>query len=83
MHRIPDGPEAALLTAIEAHGAELRDLLTDIEIFCRKRDEAPQPEGCPPHSTVTAPLRWAAEGRTDLQKGLMCLKRAVMAPSTF
>lgn len=28
-------------------------------------------------------LRWASEGRTDLQKGFMSLIRAIAQPSTF
>jgi hypothetical protein len=32
---------------------------------------------------ATIDRRWAAEGRTDLQKGFMSLVRAIAQPSTF
>ena len=58
-------------------------MVGQVERYCVDRDNEPVPEGHAPHSTVTLPLRWAAEGRTDLQKGYMSLVRAIAAPTTF
>jgi hypothetical protein len=75
--------EIDLMNEIEAHAEQTRELVNRVERYCIARDDQPLPEGHAPHSTVTLPLRWAAEGRTDLQKGYMSLVRAVAAPNTF
>lgn len=75
--------EGALLHEIETVGAELRNLVNRVERFVINRDAEPLLAGHAPHSIVTSPGRWLGEGRTDLQKGLMCLERAVKQPVTF
>jgi hypothetical protein len=75
--------ELALINQVKAHAEMTRDLVNRIEQFCIARDEEPLPEGHAPHSSVTAPMRWASIARTDLQTGYMALVRAVAAPTTF
>lgn len=70
--------EIDLMNEIKAAGEELRTLIHRVE----QHIEA-QPEPDAPHTQVTAPMRWAAIARTDLQTGLMALTRAVAQPTTF
>ncbi|ULQ47413.1 hypothetical protein JN531_003810 [Flagellatimonas centrodinii] len=69
--------EVALINEVKAEGERLRDLVDRVDRHIQ------QPGGPSVHPVTTSPARWLAEGRTDLQKGLMCLTRAVAAPTTF
>lgn len=70
--------DTELTAEIDEAGAYLRDLVNRVQIHINDR---PEPEV--PHSTVTNPGRWASIGMTDLQTGLMALKRAVAPPTSF
>lgn len=75
--------EIDLMNEIAAAGGLLRDLVTKVQHYCIEREKGPLPDDFPNGSVVTAPLRWAAIGMTDLQQGLMALTRAVAAPTKF
>lgn len=67
--------EIDLMNEIKQHAELTRDLVTRVEQYLLTQPET--------HPTVTLPLRWMAEGRTDLQKGYMCLVRSVAQPGMF
>lgn len=75
--------DAALMNEIKAHAEATRELVNRVRHHIEAELAKPLPEGHAPHSQVTHPARWAAEAQTDLQKGFMCLVRAVAQPSTF
>lgn len=75
--------EAELMNEIKAHAEEVRTLVHRVQMHVESELSKPLPDGHGPHSTVTHPLRWASEAQTDLQKGFMCLVRAVARPTTF
>ncbi len=75
--------EAALINEIKDHAEHTRELVNRVVRHAEAEMMKPLPDGHAPHSQVTHPGRWAAEARTDLQKGFMCLTRAVAAPTTF
>lgn len=75
--------EAALMNEIKLHAEQTRELVGRVQHHIEAELAKPLPEGHAPHSSVTHPARWAAEAQTDLQKGFMCLVRAVARPSTF
>jgi hypothetical protein len=81
-YRALSSEEIELINLIKADGAslhkrikEVRDLLT--AQACENSDVVTQRH----HNAE--PNRWLAEARTDLQKGLMSLVRAVAQPSGF
>lgn len=65
--------EIDLMNEIKTKGEELRELHAKMERLAMGGTMAP----------VRIDPRWLAEGRTDLQKGIMCLVRAVARPTTF
>lgn len=69
--------EIDLMNDVKEHAEQLRALINRIE-----QTLIQQPEN-DPASVVTSPLRWLSEGRTDLQKGFMCVIRAIAQPTTF
>lgn len=75
--------EIALMNEVKAHAEQTRDLVSRVERYLVAQDEARKPDGYVPHTTVTHPLRWLAEARTDLQKGFMSLVRSIAQPTTF
>jgi hypothetical protein len=75
--------EVDLMNEVKALGEYTRAVISKVEWYLHEQDQKPVPEGDAPHSVVTSPLRWLAEGRTDLQKGLMCVTRAIAQPTTF
>ena len=70
--------EIDLMNECKAHAEDTRDLVNKVERYLQN-----QPDGEVPHSTVTHPLRWLSEGRTDLQKGYMSLIRSIAQPISF
>lgn len=75
--------EAALMNEVKQHAEQTRELLNRVERYLDAELDKPLPEGHAPHSTVTHPMRWLSEGRTDLQKGYMSVVRAIARPTTF
>lgn len=75
--------EIDLMNEVKQHAELTRDLLNRVEKVVQSKLEEPSPEGHAPHSAVTHPLRWLAEGRTDLQKGYMSVVRSIAQPVTF
>lgn len=76
--------EIALMNEVKAHAEQTRVLLGRIERVLIDQESAENFDGgFVPHSSVTYPLRWLAEGRTDLQKGFMSVVRAIAQPTTF
>lgn len=75
--------EIALINRVKEHAEETRQLVHAVEQALLQQERTPLPEGHAPNSVVTSPMRWLAEGRTDLQKGFMCVVRAISQPTTF
>jgi ferritin-like metal-binding protein YciE len=67
--------EIDLMNDVKAHAEETRHLISRIEQVLLTQEDN--------HTNTTSPMRWLAEGRTDLQKGYMCLVRSVAQPTTF
>lgn len=76
-------PQESLLSELDAHAEQTRNLVNRVQDFVDTRRQAPLPEGHAPHTTVTDPGRWAVLAQTDLQSGFMKLRRALHAPSSF
>lgn len=68
--------EIDLMNEVKAHGAALQVTLEKVKSFLARNSWEPVVEGA-------EPLRWLAIGKTDLQKGLMAVTRAVARPGTF
>lgn len=75
--------EIDLMNEVKAHAEDTRSLVSKVEQYLQKQDQRPIADGDAPHSTVTNPLRWLAEGRTDLQKGYMSVVRSIAQPHSF
>lgn len=71
--------EIDLMNEVKEHAERTRDLLNRIDRYIDA--QAIDPEQT--HSVVTSPARWLAEGRTDLQKGFMCVIRSIAQPTSF
>lgn len=71
--------EIDLMNEVKEHAERTRDLLNRID----RHIDAQSIDPDQPHSVVTLPARWLAEGRTDLQKGFMCVIRAIAQPTSF
>jgi hypothetical protein len=68
--------EIDLMNKIKAKGAELAELIEEVKNVNKSHDDqllVSQSEA----------QRWAAEARTDFQKGTMSLTRAVAKPTFF
>lgn len=63
------------INKIKEHGAALQELIEDL------RGRGAEKDGLDP--TLHTNGRWLAEGRTDLQKGIMSLVRSVANPEFF
>lgn len=74
--------EIDLMNEIKAQGAELGKLVEKVRrhVFEQLRATPIEEQGA---TKLAEPGRWANIGATDLQKGLMCLTRAVAQPTTF
>jgi hypothetical protein len=71
--------EIDLMNEIKEHAERTRELLNRID----RHIDAQAIDPDQPHSVVTSPARWLAEGRTDLQKGFMCVIRSIAQPTSF
>lgn len=71
--------EIDLMNEVKDHAERTRDLLNRIDMHIEAQAHDPER----PHSVVTSPARWLAEGRTDLQKGFMCVIRSIAQPTSF
>ena len=70
-YRTLNDEEIALINRIKYAAEEVGGLLGDIQrIFVE-------------NNGVSVDQRWAAEAKTDLQKGFMSLVRAIAQPTTF
>lgn len=79
-YRELDESDIALINEIKSLGAQTEQLIARVRL--RASAQASTPEGALRHQ-VAESQRWAAEARTDLQKGLMALTRAVAQPTNF
>ena len=77
--------EIDLMNEVKEHAEQTRHLVHKVEMVLinQARNAVESSNTEPPHSIVTEPLRWVAEGRTDLQKGYMSLVRSIAQPTTF
>ncbi len=71
--------EIDLMNEVKAHAEQTRHLLNRVDQVIQSQAETPDN----PHTSTTTPARWLSEGRTDLQKGFMCVTRAIAQPTTF
>lgn len=71
--------EIDLMNEIKAKGAELGELIDKVN----KVNSSTGDEDFAELVTRSQAMRWAAEAKTDFQKGLMCLTRAVAKPEFF
>ena len=72
--------EIDLMNEVKAKGAELQELINKVNAFNSNPDEDQELATSVKESEA---YRWAAEARTDFQKGCMCLTRAVAKPEFF
>lgn len=79
MKKLPviSNTEMTLKDEVLAVSMELRTLLNRIEFMLNEQELELSP------SLVTCPFKWLNEGRIDLQKGFMCVIRAIDQPTTF
>lgn len=76
--------EIALVEEINAAAEQLRGLVNRVNHFVIDRnDRWAQLDVCAPQTNITSSLRWTSIGITHLQEGVMALRRAVCAPTTF
>lgn len=75
-YRTLSADEVALINEVKAHAEKTRELLNKVDGHLMY--QAPSQ-----HHATTNPLRWLAEGRTDLQKGFMSVIRAIAQPTSF
>lgn len=71
--------EIDLMNEIKAKGAELGELIERVNKVNSSTDD----EDFDALVVRSQAMRWAAEAKTDFQKGLMCLTRAVAKPEFF
>ncbi len=71
--------EIDLMNRVKDHAEATRNLLHEISQHIESQPETIDNV----HTVTTSPARWLSEARTDLQKGYMCLTRAVAQPTTF
>lgn len=71
--------EIDLINEIKAKGRELAALIDKVNRVNSVTDD----EDFAELVTRSQAMRWAAEGKTDMQKGLMSLTRAVAKPEFF
>ncbi len=79
-------PDIALVNRIKAHGELTERLFADVLDHLSKQQAAAKEQQTPVESARierAQPLRWCSIARTDLQKGLMALTRAVAQPDNF
>lgn len=75
--------EIALIEEFNATGAQLRNLIQRAAGLINERDDRAREAGDAPQTNITSSLRWLAIGTSDLQTGLMAVRRAISAPTTF
>jgi hypothetical protein len=83
-------PEIDLMNRIKALGPEIDAVIKDVKWHLANQMTTMQgmPEGPAKNDeaarvSMAEPMRWAAEGKTDLQKGLMSLTRSIAQPTFF
>lgn len=89
-YRELNAEEIALMNRIKALGPEIDAVIKDVKDHVAKQaakvhdlspGEARDSEA--QRLSQAEPMRWASEGKTDLQKGLMSLTRSIAQPTFF
>lgn len=82
--------EIALMNRVKALGPEIDAVIKDVKEHVSKQAQVvhDMPAGDTRDTeaqrlSMAEPMRWASEGKTDLQKGLMSLTRAIAQPTFF
>lgn len=79
-YRELDQQEIDLMNEIKEEGIRLSDLT--LKVIQYNREHSDNPDKIALHNSSET-YRWIAEATTDLQKGIMCLVRAVAKPEFF
>lgn len=66
-----------VMQEVEALAGQMQALITQVSVYLDERDKNEA------NTQNVNPMRWLNEGRTDLQKGLMCIRRAIEKPQGF
>ena len=69
--------EIDLINQVKAQAEAVATLITQTAEFLEQRDKDEA------NTQNINPMRWLNEGRTDLQKGFMCITRAIAKPQSF